>query len=179
MANTQLKDIELRALQRIKDKGKSLKIESFEARKEAGDPIADVSVYAHIDDGGIRKITINKMKIEVVLKISIVFKHLNEEQDRREGIYPILLGVIGILTGQKLDLQIDPLKPTGFRNITDGYDEKAGLIVFQMKFGTGFVITEMSDETAEDLLRIGLNYYLQDPADDGVEDATDVVELAQ
>jgi hypothetical protein len=177
--NTQLTDIELNALQRIKDKGKSLKIESFEARKEKDDPIVDIAVYAHIDEGVIRKLTINKIKLDVVLKISVVFKHLNEEQDRREGIYPILLGVIGILAGHKLDLKIDPLKPTGFRNITDMYDEAEGLIVFQAKFQTGFIITEIDDEAAEDLLRIGLEYYLQDPADDGEKDAEDVVELEQ
>lgn len=40
------------------------------------------------------------------------------------------------------------------------------------------MVAQLPDEDV-DLLRIGLNYYLQDPVDDDVVDATDLVELGE
>ena len=78
-----------------------------------------------------------------------------------------------------LGLEITPMRPSRFANITDGEMREKDTMVYQIQFFTSYVMSRADDEDVTDLLRIGLNYYLQDPEDDGVADATDLVELEE
>jgi hypothetical protein len=52
------------------------------------------------------------------------------------------------------------------------------LIVFQAPFSTKFYFEKISDEEAEALVKMGLDFYLQD-SPDATPDTSSVVELTQ
>ncbi len=117
-------------------------------------------------------------KIKPQVFVIVTFQNLRSVADRRRGVYPILLGILSALVDQKLGLKIDGLAPVRLDNITDEKEAGAGKIVYQLEFETGFIIEKLSDEAIVELLSVGLNYYLQDPADDTVVDASDLVTLS-
>lgn len=107
--------------------------------------------------------------------VIVTFQNLRSVKDRRQGVYPVLQAIIGLLVGNKLGLAIDPLKPKRGDNITEEKEAEEGKVIFQLEFETGFIIEAQSDEVLVDLLTIGLNYYLK-PGDD-TADAQDLVTL--
>ena len=123
--------------------------------------------------------TLSQYKIKPQVFVVATFQNLRSEADRRKGVYPVLLAMLALLINNKLGLKIDPLKPKRLDNITEEKEADEGKIVFQIEFETGFIIDVLSDEEITDLLRVGLSYYLQDPADDQVADASDTVTLSQ
>lgn len=138
-------------------------------------PVVDVIVGG----GTFTHTTLTQYKLKTQVYVIVTFQHLRSVADRRKGVYPILQAILGLLIGQKFGLKIDALAPRRLDNITGEQEAEEGKIVFQIEFETGFVITPLSDEELVDLLTIGLNYYLQDPADDDVVDASDEVTLDQ
>lgn len=123
--------------------------------------------------------TMSQYKLIAQVFVVLTFKNLKSEADRRKGVYPILMAILLLLAGNKFGLKIDALKPKRLDNITEEAEAKAGKIVFQIEFETGFVLTPTSDEELVDLLTVGLAYYLEDPANDDVADASDTVTLDQ
>lgn len=113
-------------------------------------------------------------KLKASVYVVVTFQHLRSVADRRAGVYPILESIAALLIGNQFELKVDALTPVRLDNITEKEEAEAGKIVFQIEFETGFIITKQSDEELVDLLTIGLNYYLQDPAD-AVVDATDII----
>lgn len=120
-----------------------------------------------------------QIKLKPQVFVIVTFQNLRSAADRRKGVYPILEAIVALLVDNKLGLKIDALLPKRLDNITEESEAQAGKIVIQMEFETGFIIDKQDDEVITDLLRIGLNYYLQDPVDDEVADATDLVTLNQ
>ena len=108
--------------------------------------------------------------------VVVTFRNRRSTEERRHGVYPIVEAVVGWLQTQTLDLAITGLVPKRMENVTDEEDAREGKVIFQLEFETSFVIETLSDEELEDLLRVGLNYYLE--PDDGTADATDLVTLA-
>jgi hypothetical protein len=100
---------------------------------------------------------------------------VQNESQRRKGIYPILQGIVQCLLLQDLGLKMTPLVPKSFRNITSEAQKERGLIAYSLEMKTKTQIKRLDDETVTDLLTIGLNYYLK-PGDDAV-DATDLLTL--
>ena len=137
-------------------------------------PVVDVIVGG----GGFTRVA-QSWKITPQVFVIVTFQNLRNVADRRKGVYPILESIVALLMGNKFGLAIDALVPKRLDNITEEKEAGEGKIVFQLEFETGFIIEKLSDETIVDLLRIGLNYYLQDPADDEIVDASDVVTLDQ
>lgn len=135
------------------------------------------AVFLSTEMGGFKRITQTKYRCELTLVIVIIFKNYKSEKDRRHGVYPILQGVIDLLLLQDLDLEITPITPKSFRNVTDDALADKGLLAYQIEFETSYVIEKTYDEPDVDLLKIGLEYYLQDPEDDDVMDAQDIVDL--
>jgi hypothetical protein len=107
--------------------------------------------------------------------VDIVFSHLGNEEQRRRGIYPLLEGIVQALLLQTLGLGIAPLRPKTFRNVTSETLRAKGLLVYSLEFETSCHLRKLDEEEADDLLRVGLNYYLQDPEDDEVADASDLI----
>lgn len=116
-------------------------------------------------------------KITTQVFVIVTFQNLRSTADRRKGVYPIVESIVALLVGRTFDLGIEALRPKRLDNITDAKEADEGKVVFQIEFETGFMIEAEDDETLDDLLAIGLNYYLQDPADDDIADAVDEVTL--
>lgn len=114
-------------------------------------------------------------KLQLTVYVIVTFQNLRSVRDRRKGVYPILLAVLGWLTGEKLGLPIERLKPARLDNITNKEEAEEGKIVFQLSFETAFVFEKLSDEDVGEILEIALNYYLK-PGDDEV-DAMDIVRV--
>lgn len=167
-----LADIELKTIERLKDKG--LGARDYRVQK-GSDSLVNPAVHAAIEAGTLTKVGKITYRQDVDLYLYITFKSLKKEAERREGIYPIIEGAIQLLQLQTLGLAIDPLAPVKYGNVTTEEDIKEDKIVFYILFKTHFTVDKVEDEVARDLLRIGLNYYLN--PDDDVVDATDVVML--
>jgi hypothetical protein len=118
-----------------------------------------------------------RYKFQPSVFVVVTFRNMRSVKDRRAGMYPVLEAVVSALSQQTLGLDIDALVPKEVTNITLEEEEDEGKIVFAAEFQTGFFIDRIDDDaaTAEDLLRIGFEYYLK-PGDD-IADAEDVVEF--
>ena len=141
--------------------------------------IPQPAVYVSVEAGKFAKVAQRKWKQTVTVYVDVVFSYLGSDGERRKGVNLILQGIIQTLLEQKLGLAIDPLVPGDWSNTTTEELRKGGLIAFSLRMQTAFVMKQLDEEEAVDLLRVGLNYFLQDPADDDVADAADVVELDQ
>jgi hypothetical protein len=137
------------------------------------------AVYVSMEEGKFQRVTSNTFSCDVTGFVDIVFSNLQNEEQRRKGIFPILEGIIQCLLSQTLALKIDPIMPKSFINTTTEEQKKAGLIVFTLQISTKYYITKLNEDEITDLLKIGLNYYLQDPVDDNIADASDLVTLDQ
>ncbi len=138
-------------------------------------PVVNVIVAG----GAFARSTMSQFKLTAQVSVIVSFKNLRSEADRRAGVYPILEAIMGLLIGQQLDLAITPLVPKRLDNITDEKEAQEGKLIFQIEFETGFVVGPMAQADAEDLLKVGLSYYLQDPADDDKADGADLIELEE
>lgn len=143
-----------------------------------GDSIQYPAVFVYTETGKFSKSTMTKYRCELGVFVLIAFRDVKSEKRRRHGLYPILEGVIQGLMLNDLGLDIDPLVPKGFRNITDKEMAAGDVLAYQIDFATAFTV-KPPEETTVDLLRIGLEYYLQDPVDDEVMDAQDIVTLQE
>ncbi|MDP2167983.1 MAG: DUF1834 family protein [Thermodesulfovibrionales bacterium] len=167
-----LAKIEQAILDRLKEK--KLEVLKFEIKKEPSGYITP-SVSVAIEGADFKRVTVQSFKQVVDIFVTVMFKHMGVDGERRKGIYPIIQGIVDILTLQKLGLQIDPLVPEGFRNVTSEENAQSGYLFFQLRFKTGFIVEPVEDEVAGELLKIGLDYYLK-PGDD-IKDASDEVTL--
>lgn len=139
--------------------------------------IPQPAVYVSTEAGKFQAVTQKSFRQELSIFVDVIFSELSGEKQRRQGVYLILQGIIQALLLQKLDLAITPIVPAGWRNTTTEEFREKGLIVYSLELATSYVIEKLDDEAAVDLLRIGFNYYLQNPTDDGVADASDEVTI--
>jgi hypothetical protein len=135
--------------------------------------IAQPAVYASAESGTFEKVTQAIWRHNVTLYVDIIFSNLRDQRSRREGINLILEGVAGLLLLNSLGLKIEPIKPKGWKNTTSPEMDELGLIAYSLELTTSYTLTRLNDETAGELLKVGLNYYLT-PGDDAV-DASDLV----
>jgi hypothetical protein len=169
-------DIEKKAIERLTSGG--LAVRDVEIQKGARG-IVYPAVFVSTEAGKFVRIGQAACKLTVTLTVIIVFKHLTSEKDRRHGVYPVLEGVVNLLMLQTLGLEISPLIPVGFRNVTDEELADDKLMAYQLELETSFTLTRVDDEKATDLLQIGLQYFLQDPEDDQEADAEDLVDFEE
>ena len=135
-----------------------------------------------ITSGGKCQKTGQRYELVTAIYVVVTFQHLRSEQDRRHGIYPIVEGILAHLARRTFGLAITGLIPKSADNITTVDEAKEGKVLFQLVFETSFPLPPPVEEGKpgeDDLLRIGLNYYLQ-PSDKGPEaepDASDLLTL--
>jgi phage gp37-like protein len=137
------------------------------------------AVYVSAESGRFSKTAISKYEHQLALYVDIVFSYRGAgDAERRKGIYLILAGVLQSLTNQALGLKIRPIEPKNWRNSTIEEFQKQGLLVFSLELATAYPlpITGEAEESAADLLAVGMNYYLK-PGDD-FADAVDLVTLS-
>jgi len=107
-----------------------------------------------------------------VITLWLAFKNLQNELERRHGVYPLIEALAQLLDKQALGMDIQPLKYAGFQNVTDEDDRAGGLTVYQIDFETAYNIEELDEEGAVNLLTIALNYLVNGAT---TATATDVV----
>jgi hypothetical protein len=116
-------------------------------------------------------------RIPAILHVQIAFTNAKGEQDRIEGINPLVMGVILALMHKDLGLRLKSpgLVPRRFRDVSTDKDFKENKIVYDVEFACSWTIEPPNDDDDADLLTIGLTYFLI-PGDD-VADAEDIVTL--
>ncbi len=134
-------------------------------------PTVSVAIF----EGTFEKVTQITWKQKLTVNVLLTFKHERGEEERRRGINPLVQGVVQYLMLRDLGLNMEPLKPVRFRDVTDEADYEERKIVYLVEFSTSFTVTKVDLEVAGDLLAVGLNYYLK-PGDE-VVDASDLVTL--
>jgi hypothetical protein len=137
------------------------------------------AVFVSTEEGSFTKEGQKSFRCGVRIFLVVVFHNVKGEKERRQGLYPIVLGITGLLMLKTLGLDIAPIRPVRFRNVTTEAFRKMNLCAYEIELATAFSLKAEDQELADELLRIGLNYYLQDPADDHRADAGDVVELIE
>ena len=137
------------------------------------------AAFVYVEAGKMSRPAMSKLKVELDVYVLVAFRSVRDELERRHGLYPILEGVIQGLMLADLDLAVTRLIPERFANITDADFRERDTLVYQILFSTSYVMTPADGEEISDLLRVGLNYYLQDPEDDDVADASDLVEFEE
>jgi hypothetical protein len=75
----------------------------------------------------------------------VIFKASNAKQ-RRSVAFPLVYGLMKLLSFQTLDLEMKPLIPQGFRNATDTEMSSKGLFAFQLKFQCSWVLAIEKEE---------------------------------
>ena len=144
-----------------------------------GESIKKPAAFVYVEAGQLPWAAMSKIKVSLDVYVLIAFRSVRDELERRHGLYPILEGVMQGLMLADLDLDITPLIPDRFLNITDNEFREKNTLVYQIKFTTSYIMAPVEEDDITDLLRIGLEYYLQDPEDDGVADASDLVTLEE
>jgi hypothetical protein len=165
-----LSEIAEKIINRLSDKG--LSDRRFAAAR-GGLTTPDISVFT--ETGSFKRLGQTTIKWIVDAHVLLRFTEVSEESRRREGIQKILEAAIQILSFNDLGLKIDPLEPVKFGNVTTAEEHKARKLVYQVLYRTSFTQEKLSDEVLTDLLSIGIKYFLQEPADDGVEDFADEI----
>ena len=122
-----------------------------------------------------REVGRRSFRFDPIIDVMVTFYNAKSEEDRREAINPLVIAIIRALTRKKLGLDIDELKPTGFREVTEEEDYKENKILFLLEFTTHFFLQGDEDEIVDDLLPVGLSYLLK--PGDAVVDATDTIDL--
>jgi hypothetical protein len=173
-------EIENAVVQHLEDNG--LNVEDIDLDKKSGTAAKRSRLpacYVAIETGGFSRSSQNIVKCEANLLVAVAFKDFAGDRKRRRGAQQILIAIVQLLAMQKLDLDIRPLMPTRFYNITDKELADIGITAYQIEFGTGFDMQRQQIGQVSDLLTIGLQYYLQESEDDGKADAGDEITLSQ
>jgi hypothetical protein len=144
-------------------------------QKDARALLTANAVAVAVLEGSFERVTNMSWRQDVTVSVLVKFKNMQSEEARRLGINPIVKAVIQLLIQKKLGLDIRPLTPKRFRDVTTEEKYTAGVIEYLIEFSTSFTIEVLDDEAVTDLLTVGLSYLIT-PGDD-LADASDTVDL--
>ena len=86
---------------------------------QKGKGIRYPAAFVYTESGNFSKVGQVKFRCELGVFVLVAFRNVDTEKKRRHGLYPILEGVIQGLMFNDLGLEIRPLVPVRFHNITD------------------------------------------------------------
>jgi hypothetical protein len=115
-----------------------------------------------------------KIKYMPTMSVFVIIKNINVEKVRRQTIYPLLHGVIGAISFQKLSLAIADIMPINCMEIDLSEFENTGLKLYQIDFKTSFYV-DITQAEAIDMLSLAVKYYLTPGS--ATADAEDDVDL--
>jgi hypothetical protein len=145
----------------------------FDINKDFEDIIKTPAVSVAIEYIGLNVVVDGVVTFKPNIAVYQVFKDVGKPDQRRQGVYPIVMGCIRILTGSTLDLEIEGLEPVSSNEIYHETLKKLGLICFKTSFKSSFNEESMDDADVVRLLSEGLNYYKDNTdtllVNDGVE----------
>lgn len=141
-------------------------------------PVVNIS----INSATFNKITLTTYKCILGLILYLMISDLRGEEQRRFQILNLIEAIVNALFLRKLGLELqNPLMPLSFANVTDEKYASAGYQLYELRFSCSFNYTK--ETVWDDVEDLGLletivtNYFLQDPKDDGVADATGKITL--
>lgn len=171
-----IEDIEQGIIDRLKalwpDHGGSTALNVFDIGNDFSDVVGNAAISIATESIGLSTLPDLGIKLTPQTSVYLCFKHVANAKGRRFGAYPMVLGVIGILTGQDLDLDIDYLMPAGAaQEIYHETLKSKGLVGWKIPFTTSFDIERLGDdETAVALISEGLFYHLREDAEENGHD---------
>jgi len=171
---TILNDIEDAIIARLTAAGLNV-IHWDDSPKLDSDQMTVVIARLLVRSGEFARLTMTRSKCTAELVIVVDFLKPAGGADQSRGTYELLLGIAQSLWNKTLDLNISPIKPVKFARDFDIQKLNGSISTYVLVFETGFTIEESTDEADVDFLTLGIKYYLQDPVDDGVEDAEDEI----
>ncbi len=176
-----LTDIENAIVARVSSKVSQLATARVQAKGE-GPPARHPSLFVATVAEKMRRIG-NTLKCEPEILLLFKFKDLRKEEQRREGIYPILQAVRQLLFNQAMGLPIDVLTPEEWQDVTTEKARQEGFINIAMRVKTGYVVRTVDDSdlaATQDLVTVALKYYLEpDINSDGAVAAEDDLTTTQ
>lgn len=146
-------------------------IHEFDIGMDFSDLKAYPAVSIATENVGVRSVTDGTIEFKPRISIYQVFKNVGKPDQRRLGIYPIVVACVKILSGDDLNLEIDNLQPVSCGEIYHEKLKEMGAICFKTQFETSFTEDAMDDQDIVHLLSEGLSYYLGSEND--TPDATD------
>ncbi|HEX2955725.1 MAG TPA: phage protein Gp37 [Chitinispirillaceae bacterium] len=176
-------DIENAIVERMKKKwaahGGITAVHEFDIGSDFESTLKTPAISVTTERIGLRHIVDMSFEIKPRLTIYMVFKNVGSLKGRRVGLYPMVLGAIGILAGQDLGIEIEPLMPDGSADeIFHKNLKELGLLAYKVSFVTSFDIERINDdEDVQKLIATGLYYYMKRDSEEA--DATDVVNLEE
>lgn len=170
-------ELEKRVLARLKDRG--VAFEEFDLGyfpENLKGTAANIGVSSSGFDQTANKTIKAKAKIRILVAVKVL--KAGDETERRAKSLPLCEAIIRELLLQDLGLSIDPIVPTAlnYRTAPEGFRE--GWIVWELLFETRFSFEKIPDEETS-LNSIFVEYFLQDPSDDNIADASDLIEVPQ
>lgn len=114
-----------------------------------------------------------QFRTDVVINIMLSFSDASGEEERREGINPLVQGIRRTLARRRLGLDITDILPRGWEDVTTEELWEQNKIAYNVEFATSFTWSIPEDVEAPDLLGVGIEYFLQ-PGDDIAGAADDI-----
>lgn len=135
-------------------------------------PVANIS----INQGVYSKVVMYTFKQNTTVSIFVMVQNLKGEKIVRNGMYLLIHAIARILLLEKLGLPLqDPLIPVNFNNVTDDEFAKAGYMIYQLNLTCSFNFVKDTEKDLGAFTKIVNTYFLQDPSDDGIADASGIV----
>lgn len=134
-------------------------ISQFDIGKDFGDINNFPAISAAIETIQPKRNADGSINLSPTISLYLVFKSVARPDQRRAGIYPIVLGVMGLVAGKRIDLDIEPLMPVSADEIYHDQVKKIGALCYRLKFRTDFDCELTNIDNAVDLISIGLTYY--------------------
>lgn len=158
-----LGEIETGIISRLRDlwpeHGGGKNISQFDIGKDFSDINSFPAISAAIESIQPRRNADRSINLSPTVSLYLVFKSVARPDQRRAGMYPIVLGVIGLLSGSRLDLDIEPLLPVSADEIYHEQLKKTGSIGYRLRFKTDFDCELIDTGDAVNLISLGLTYY--------------------
>jgi Domain of unknown function (DUF1834) len=173
-----IESIEQAMIGRLKDcwpeHGGATVLDTFDIGNDFSDVISNSAVSIATESIGMRALPELSLELKPTIIVYVCFKQVANAKGRRFGVYPLVLGIIGILTGQDLDLEIDPIMPAGAaQEIFHETLKQKGMVGWKIPFTTSFDIDRLDNESvATALIAEGLSYHLDS---DDVDNARDEI----
>lgn len=132
-------------------------------------PAANISLWS----GSISEVTRNTYRMNSEFMVTLIVENLRDEKARRKAVYPLVMGVVQILAGQKLYVEREDVlvevptkivKPAGVKKLLDSRTR----IAYGVRLNIPFMFSATTVEEAESILEIALQF-LWKPGDDNVD----------
>jgi len=103
---------------------------------------------------------VGSLKQSVSLSLWLVVPNLRGDAARRKGAYPLIEAVSQLLFLETLELDIAPLKYTGFIDVTEPEELAAGIGIYQLDFSTSYTVRKAEEAESVQLLTLGMSFLL-------------------